>query len=253
MHIVQIADAVFRDKPGGSRQYAREVARCLAEMGIQSTFVVPQINPAIPIEETVEGIRVIRYGGASPIARQLTLQNALRSLHTAHRIDAVIVHFAYCAFGYHCMSMFRSVPTLRIFHGPWDLESSVESPGGGLTRRVSLQAKHYIESLSLRRSHRVVALSEFMARDVCNRFSVPRRKVSVVPGGVNTRTFMSLRRDEARARFGLQSDEFVVFTVRRLANRMGLDLLLDAVAIARTSIPRLRVLVAGKGPLASSL
>jgi glycosyltransferase involved in cell wall biosynthesis len=57
----------------------------------------------------------------------------------------------------------------------------------------------------------------------------------------------------ARARLGWPADRYVVFTARRLVNRVGLLELLDAIAILRATHGGFLVKIAGRGPLAADL
>ncbi|MCC6730576.1 MAG: glycosyltransferase [Chthonomonadales bacterium] len=97
MHILNLADAVFRDKPGGSRQYAREMARCFREAGHRVSFLVPRIRPELPHEESVEGCRVVRYDKPDLLRQQVNLRLAFGRLNADTPVDAVLVHFAYTA------------------------------------------------------------------------------------------------------------------------------------------------------------
>lgn len=94
--------------------------------------------------------------------------------------------------------------------------------------RLAVGATFRIERYSLRRSHRVVTLSEYMASEARCRFGTPASKVSVIPPGVDTAVFAPGDRARARERLGLVPGAFIVLSVRRLARRMGLDLLLRA-------------------------
>jgi glycosyltransferase involved in cell wall biosynthesis len=71
---------------------------------------------------------------------------------------------------------------------------------------------------------------------------------------VDTETFSpALERRVVRASLGLADDAFVLFTVRNLVPRMGLEALLQTVAQLRQEIPHLLVLIGGSGPLRVTL
>jgi glycosyltransferase involved in cell wall biosynthesis len=61
------------------------------------------------------------------------------------------------------------------------------------------------------------------------------------------------RREEARRRLGWPEDRPILLSVRRLARRMGLELLIDSVALLRRDFPEILVLIGGKGPESESL
>jgi glycosyltransferase involved in cell wall biosynthesis len=78
--------------------------------------------------------------------------------------------------------------------------------------------------------------------------------VRVIPGGVDVGRFCPVSdRRPVRAAFGLEETDFVLFTVRNLVPRMGLDTLLRAMARVRQAIPHVQLLIGGSGPLRSEL
>jgi len=252
-HFLHLNDALAVEETGGSRKYAEEVARCMVAQGHRVTFLVPKKRSDLPDRETVNGIVRWRYTGKGLLGRQQALQQTFQKLHAETPVDAVIVHFAYTSWGYHRLPLAQTLPTLRIFHGPWDREAAAEQGQVGLKAQIAQRIRHAFERYSLHRSHCIVTLSEFMATDVRERFGIPAEKIVTIPGGVDTTLFVPGDRAQARERLGLPPDAFVVFTARRLVRRMGLDLLLDAAAQTRAELPTLQIRIAGKGPLLAEL
>lgn len=101
-------------------------------------------------------------------------------------------------------------------------------------------------------SSHVVAVSEGVAGFLAARELVPRRKISVVANGIDTRLFAPAadeRREKARAALGLKRDDFVAGAIGRLAAEKNFPAL---VALARAE-PDLQFVVAGDGPDRESL
>ncbi len=253
MKILHLADATFADKPGGSRKYAQELAIRLAERGNPQVFLVPKENPNLLNEEIWNSLQVYRYDAANPLAKQSALRKNMLALHARYHFDAVIVHFAYTAFAYHLLPTARRLPTLRMFQGPWDSEHAAEKGSGTFRLKAAHAVMHQIEKTSLQRSDRIIVLSKFMQQDAVQRFQIPVSKIRILPPGVDTERFVPGDKTAARQKFGISEDSFVVLTVRRLARRMGIDLLIQAAAIARKSVPNLEVHIAGKGPIKEEL
>jgi len=57
----------------------------------------------------------------------------------------------------------------------------------------------------------------------------------------------------ARTALGLPQDRPILFCVRRLVSRMGLEDLIDAMFIVRQAVPDVLLTIAGKGPLMAAL
>ncbi len=253
MNILHLADATFTDKPGGSRKYAQELALQLSKRGHPQFFLVPKENPDLLNEEVWNALHIFRYDSENLVTKQTALRKMFICLNARYRFDAVIVHFAYTALGYHLLSQSQKLPTLRIFHGPWDTEYEAEKGSGTVRLKAAQALMNRTEKTSLQRSDRIIVLSKFMQQDAVERFQVPESKIRILLPGVDTERFVPGIKLAARQKFGISEDSFVVLTVRRLARRMGIDLLIQAAAIARQIIPNLEVHIAGKGPMKTEL
>jgi glycosyltransferase involved in cell wall biosynthesis len=107
-----------------------------------------------------------------------------------------------------------------------------------------------IERAAVRRSERVVVLSRFSARQVEDIHGASRSRTTVIPGGVDLERFAPAPdRRSARHALGLTVEGSLLFTVRRLVPRMGLEGLLRALA----HLPGVRLVIGGSGILRASL
>ena len=257
MNILLIADAVFEDKPGGSRTAAKELARCLVDRGHRVVLLVNRVIADKPYEEQFwNGVTVIRAprtkGGVTGMIR--ACDDAARRFGP---FDVVHVHFAYAGLGpIHGCRALRGVPVIRTFHGPWceegwveDIARAGDGAAGRLKARAKRRARHWVEQDSLRRAKSIVSLSAFMSGVLTDHFGVPSEKIARIDGGVDIERF-HIPKDVnlPRERLGLPTDRPVALTVRRLAARMGLENLVKAMPIVLREIPNLYLVIAGKGP-----
>lgn len=255
MRILFLADAVFVDLPGGSRVVARELGEGLTRRGHEVTFLVARHHPDAPVDENWLGMRVVRYSGAGQGAGFVRAgQAACAALIETSQFDIVHTHFAYAAVG-PLRALPKSVPHVRTFHGPWDEEGWVEDfkPGGGPLNRLKALAKrkmrYEVEASNLRRSERVTTLSESFTRQVVDRFRVPESRVRIIPGGADIERFTPAADKRAvRRALGLPEQRRILFSVRRLAPRMGLDNLIRAMSAVAPRHPDALLIVGGKGP-----
>jgi len=135
------------------------------------------------------------------------------------------------------------------FHGPW-AEEGVAEGDAGLRRAV----KWGVERIVYRRAARAIVLSEAFARVLIETYKVPRQRISVIPGGIDSGRFaITETRAEARVRLGWPAEKKIVVAVRRLAPRMGLENLLTAVATLRRELPDILLMIAGRGALHARL
>ena len=257
LRILFLADAVFKDKPGGSRVVARELARGLAGRGHDVTFLVARHNDEAPDDETVNSIRIVRYRGAGSMLD--FVRSGREACRTLGDFDIVHTHFAYAALG--PMSVLSTKTRhVRTFHGPWDEEGYVEdmARANGIVGRVKAEvkrlARRQVEQVSLRQSQRVTGLSDFFRRRLIDRFGVSPDRIDLISGGVDGERFKPAADPEAvRQSLGLPVDRPILFTVRRLAPRMGLDILIQAMPAVLKAQPDVLLLIGGKGPEAARL
>lgn len=115
---------------------------------------------------------------------------------------------------------------------------------------VNAYARRWIERLVMRRCRSVVVLSDFMRNRVIDVHGITNDKIHVVPGAVDQKRFCpATARHEVRRALGLPEDRIVLFTVRNLVPRMGLENLIQAIACLEVGDERPLVLVGGEGPL----
>ena len=91
-------------------------------------------------------------------------------------------------------------------------------------------------------------------RDALVQSGVDPARVSVIPSGIDLMPFEEpFDRLECRARLGVADDEVLAIQVAALAPHKSQTTLLRAVALLRSRNPRLRVWIAGEGPLRTVL
>ena len=223
--MVVIGLEALEARPGGLNRYVNAYAAGLTRAGVP--------------------VKVLTIGGEgapsleAPILRRLAY--IWRGAFKERRRPILDIHFALHGV-LPLVTARRS--TLRIvhFHGPWAAESAVEGAS-----RLSQRVKSAIERFVYRRADMVVTLSSAFADEVIGRFGVDRSRVVIIGGGVDTSTFHPVDQDVARARFGLAAGPVLVM-VRRLVQRMGHEVLLDALVSLRHRGLEPQVLIVGEGP-----
>jgi glycosyltransferase involved in cell wall biosynthesis len=100
-----------------------------------------------------------------------------------------------------------------------------------------------------------IAISEHVARMLRDQRIVPAQRLRVVHYGLDAEGWSGGDADRAaaRQRYGLEDDEIAVGVASRLVAHKGHDVLIEAFAKAIDHEPRLRLLVAGSGPLRDEL
>lgn len=211
--------------PGGLNRYAADLTGALGELGVAVEAVV--IGAPDPDRNF---IGVARYGASLP--RRLAAMGA-EGRARARAADVIDTHFALYALPVLAGAPRR--PHVVHFQGPWHLEAMMES---GPARTVTA-LRRGIESFVYRRADEAVVLSEEFRQVLIDEFGMFPSKVHVIPPGVDLERFRPRDRVEARRALGLPADGLVALSVRRMAKRMGLEVLLRAWAQAQPAGARL--------------
>jgi phosphatidylinositol alpha-1,6-mannosyltransferase len=102
---------------------------------------------------------------------------------------------------------------------------------------------------------RWIAVQTSVARENQREIGFRPDLLTIVPSGIDTDRFRpdAAPRAATRQRLGLAAEQSVLALVARLETEKRVDLALDAVALARATVPDLRLLVVGDGPAAGAL
>jgi len=168
-------------------------------------------------------------------------------MFTERSPDLVASHFALYTLPW--LDLLDDVPLVVHFHGPWAAEGRVEASSS-----PSVHLKKQIEQVVYGRANRIIVLSDAFRAVLQDAYGVSSDRIVRIPGGVDVEAFdVAATPKEACARLGWPLDRPIVFAVRRLAKRMGLENLIEAVARLRRDVPDVLLLIAGKGPLHGAL
>jgi glycosyltransferase involved in cell wall biosynthesis len=175
------------------------------------------------------------------------------------RPDVLHAHQPLAGYGVLRAAAARGVPALYTFLSP--APSEYRSRRGmtrlhrrGLAGAATMAGLWLLEWSCLRRAAVVHVLSDFSARQLRRLYGIPAARIVKIPGGVDTERFRPAPdRAAARASLGLGSRTPLLFTVRNLEARMGLDRLLEAMARVRYFHPSAHLVVAGTGSRANEL
>jgi glycosyltransferase involved in cell wall biosynthesis len=239
----------FPNSPGGNERYVYELTRQLVQREPGPPDQVELCVPDLPASALDSTLILTNLGSADlPLWKRLwvTRKNFLgRRLRNP---DGVNLHFTLYSLPM-LASIPKGCPITFTFHGPWALESQVEG-----ANPLSVASKRWMERWVYARCDRFIVLSQAFGTILHDQYGVPQEAIHQIPGGVDLERFQPQgTRSEARAQLQWPQDRMILFTPRRLVQRMGLDRLLAAIATLTPRYPELWVAIAGKGPLREAL
>jgi glycosyltransferase involved in cell wall biosynthesis len=233
----------FPQKAGGCNRMYFNLIQHLPGAGVLADGIVAGNAPLGSNSSTVSAFAP----NDSPLPlRLLKARNFIRARSTS-QYDLACSHFALYTFP--MLEALRRMPIVVHFHGPWAAEGAVQGD-----REAIRQAKLWVERRVYGRAGHFIVLSQAFARVLTQSYGVSEDQISVVPGGVDCGRFASaLTKAQARQQLGFPADRPIVFVVRRLAPRMGLQDLISAADRIRASVPDVLILIAGGGPIGPQL
>jgi glycogen synthase len=245
VYTVQLGKEWFSEQSGGLNRYYAELVRHLPAQGVDVTGLVAGSEARVA-SGSAGRVHAFAPRGASLPARLAGVRLHVRRA-LASKPGLLAAHFALYAAP--CLDLMRETPLVVHFHGPWAAESRREGSGAAASR-----LKEWLERMVYRRATRLVVLSQAFGDILAREHRIGLDRIRVIPGGVDTHRFTPTHtRGAARHVLGWPLDRPIVFVVRRLVRRMGLENLLASVEHARVEVPDLLVIVAGGGPLSAEL
>lgn len=265
LRVLMISDLSPLAIEGGGERVLWEQASRLVKRGHRVRIL--SRSPRDGFTETVErqGVSLHQF----PVDRRSLMRFFVSSIRQARRAVARILaeeacdvlHLQQPLSGYGALDSDRArdLPSLYTFLSPAPLEYiSRRGMTGlhrtGLTGRAGQITLWAIERACLRRATRIHVLSDFSAGQLWKLYRIPSDRIVKIPGGADLERFRPVPdRRAVRASLGLPERSPVLLTVRNLEARMGLDILVRAVAILRRHIPGVLLLIGGAGSLREAL
>lgn len=253
---------------GGAERVLFEQCTRLARRGHEVHVFTRRLPSHEHDQESIAGVQEWRYtvdlsNGAS--AFSATIRNGRRLFEAIQKrvsFDVLQFQMPFSAYAVMRSRLSRNIPKVyTCFSFAFDEYRSRNRIPPGLTARVvyhlNLRARKYIEQQCLAASDRLVVLSRFTAEKLQDVYGIPVSRSRIIPGGADLEKFHppgdAAERMAIRHRLALPDDRFILFTVRNLVPRMGLDQLLYAMKPIVTAHPDVLLVIGGSGPLRERL
>jgi glycosyltransferase involved in cell wall biosynthesis len=233
------------DDLGGNR-YPYETIRRLGARGHRISVATPRLHGRFP---ELAGVQYRLYPVQRPhpsVSHFTNLLGATVALRRMPKHDVAIAGSYDSALALGWAGVVPQTPLVFLFHSEFYSEwVQSRALARRLIRRYMAAAERRVFALSAR----IVAVSEFSARQIGARSPAAAQKVRIVPTGVDTDFFQPpSSKAAARVQVGCPPDEPLVLGVGRLAGVKQFDRLISAFAVALARGLKARLVFAGGGP-----
>lgn len=236
---------------GGLNRYFADYSIAMKEYGHSELgFVVAPRGAELPSDRNISNatneLNVDHFLPRMKMVQKHTLQ-AINSF----RPDVFNPHFAFYTTMLTRKQIPPHIPIVTHFHGPWAMESKVEeNTKANALKETKFWIKKQVEQLTYRRSDSFIVLSEYFRDVLTENYGVDERKIHIIPGAVDHNRFRPHpNRKELRLQLGIAANQPLLFCIRRLVRRMGIDRLIHAMADVVRVHPEVRLLIGGDGPM----
>jgi glycosyltransferase involved in cell wall biosynthesis len=261
MNILFVSDVSIKDIIGGAERVLSEQSSRLARKG-HKVFVITRKLPLHPNHyELINDVHEFRY----EIFRQNSLSFIVSSILNSRKIfldllkteavDLINFHQPFSALGVILSSKSRQMAKVYSCHSFSfeEYETRHLKPSkifSKINYRVNSYARKCIERYIINKSDSVIVLSEFTRNKIIGNYGINSGKIHVIPGGVDLSKFGYVgNKLAAKNRLGLAEDKIVIFTIRNLVPRMGLENLIQAMKEIVKSTEDIFLVIGGEGEL----
>lgn len=265
MKVLLLAEVSAERVIGGAERVLRQQALGLVAAGHQVDLLTRAADEAVSMEVAIGGAKEWRFAVSKRNEWSFVRSTVRGALSVLDRLtgkssyDLAIIHQALTGLGPLYLRRRAAIEWLYVCHSLAHEEyltrtTAATSWLSKLRQQVNTWARRGIEWLVMRRCHRIVVLSEFMVQRVMATHGIAPERIVLVPGAADPGLFRPVAdRVEMRRRLGLPEDRTILFTVRNLVPRMGLETLLDALSAMGQAGERCLLVIGGEGPLRTHL
>lgn len=266
LKILFLADVSISKIIGGAERVLFEQSTRLARKGHNVHILTRRLPSHKKNREIIDGVNEWRYDPGQQNNALFFLKTTSRNarllfefIHRRYGFDCINPHQPFTAFGVNQSLTSKRIRNIYSCHSLSHEEyiSRSAKPNALIERIIyflHIFARKWVEKSVLKHSHAIIVLSRFTQEKLQTVHKIHPRKVSIIPGGVDLKKFSpSDNKRQIKERLHIPDKRIVLFTVRNLVQRMGLENLISAVREVVHVVPDIYLVMGGEGPLKDHL
>ena len=265
LNILFVADVSVAKIIGGAERVLYEQSNRLCDRGHNVHILTRKLPNHESESKIINGVKEWRYDCISnnpAIFFKKTLTNTkilFEDLCQKYHFDCINFHQPFTALGINQSKFSKRIPKIYTCHSlsfEEFISRKIEGYGSIIKIFSLLQIliRKKIEKNALLNSNMIMVLSKFTKNKLANIYNVPVEKIKVIPGGVDITKFNTLDSKKLiREQLNISNNKTILFTVRNLVQRMGIENLLVAFKKVEEKVSDVELVIGGKGPLERQL
>ncbi len=241
---------------GGIARHVHDLSRAMVKQGEEVHVITCGVQGA-PYYEVMDGVKVHRVGMHNPETPDFltwVLQLNLNMVEEANRLVGAGVEFD-IIHAHDWLAAYAGKNLKHAWHKP--LVATLHATEYGRNNGLHNELQRYISNVEWwlgYESWRMICCSRYMREELRRVFQIPDDKVRIIPNGVYPSEFAETTVDPAKIRDKYcAGDEKMLFHIGRIVREKGLGVLLEALPRILESDPKVKLVIAGKGPFLDEL
>ncbi len=236
------------DKTGGMNVYIRELAQELGRRGIQVDIYTRRTSEDESEIDISLGanIRVIRIAAGPklildpldiyPYLSQYTSSLIAFTMKHGLRYDLIYSHYWLSGWVASKLREIWGVPFVQMFHTLGHMKNRIAPVNApALTSDLRVTTENYVA----RWASRIIAATPAEQAQLLWLYRADRRKIDIVPPGVNLDRFKLISMNQAKSNLGIPLDTNLLLFVGRIEPLKAVDTILEALSLIRQDNPDL--------------
>ncbi|GEM_PF-78473 len=255
LKILIASDFIFEDEEGGSGRVISCVSDELVKKGHHVVFITQQTKKNLSCYQKVNNKEIYRY--KLNLLSYFELKNIIEKiLNNLGKVDLVIYNHPLSGFLIRDFIR-KKIPQIYYFHSPWHIEYEIKAKNKKLLwpiLKINKYLRWKVEDEVTKSCKKFLVLSEYMKELLKNFHNINDERIVLVPGGVDVEKFSPVEdKNPIRMSLNLPLDKKILFTVRNLEPRMGLENLLLSFSKICKERKDIVLIIGGKGTLEKKL